>query len=97
MEINLKICRNCLLEKPDSEYKPKRRVCKKCVSKINGIKYKDIIKEYYVTHQEELIQRSRENYQNKVLLRGGPKKHGRPRTVNVNKQIEVCNEIPTVD
>jgi hypothetical protein len=85
------------LEKPESDFKAKRRVCKKCVSKINNIKYKDVIREYYVMHQEEMIQRAQEYYKNKVLLRGGPKKHGRPRTINVNKPIETCNDTTNVD
>ena len=97
MEVNYKICRHCLLELPDADFKPKRRVCKKCVSKHNSIKYGPIIKQYYATHQDDLIKRAQEYYKNKVLKNGGPKKHGRPRTINVNKQIEVCNDTAIVD
>ena len=60
-----------------------RKVCKKCVSKINNEKYKDLIKQYYVKHQEEIIQRSKDYHNKKIELQGGPKKKGRPRIINV--------------
>ena len=81
--IIFKLCKTCNLEKEEKEFRKNRRVCKKCVSIANSAKYGELIKNYYVTHQEEIIQRSKEYYQKKVQENGGPKKQGRPRTINV--------------
>ena len=95
MDTVFKICRTCNLSKCESEFRPKRRVCKKCVSKANSIKYKDVVRQYYVNHQEEMIARSMA-YHKEKMEKQGYKKRGRKRTINVNKSLETetINESP---
>jgi len=95
-EIVYKFCRECNLNKIETDFRPNRRVCKKCISKTNQIKYKDIVKQYYVTHQEEIIERSKE-YQKKKIEKEGRKKLGRPRIINVDKPIEICKETSIIN
>jgi len=91
-----KFCRVCNQDKLCSEFREKRRVCKKCISKENQIKYKDVIKQYYVENQEKIIQRSIEYHKKKMELQGR-KKPGRKRVINVDKKVEICNETSTSD
>jgi hypothetical protein len=98
MDIVFKICRTCNQSKAESEFRVKRRVCKKCVSQANAIKYKDVIKKYYADNQEKIIERSMEFHRQK-MLKQGYKKKGRKRTINVNKNIETetINESPKTE
>ena len=86
-----KFCRVCKLDKLCSEFREKRRI-----SKENQIKYKDVIKQYYVENQEKIIQRSIEYHKKKMELQGR-KKPGRKRVINVDKQVEICNETSNSD
>lgn len=89
MENNNKlICKNCLQEKDkDTDFKPKRRVCRKCISKQDSIRYKHIIQKYYINHQDEICKRNLDYYYKKKLENENEpkpiKKLGRPRKINV--------------
>jgi hypothetical protein len=78
-----KICKTCQVEKTLPEFKPHRRVCRKCDSKMNYEKYKDLFKEYYVKDQIKRLEYQK--VYRKKISEGKPKlKVGRPRTVNVD-------------
>jgi len=51
-----KICKTCQVEKTLPEFKPHRRVCRECASKLNYEKYKNLFKEYIVKDQEKGIE-----------------------------------------
>ena len=85
-----KNCKICFTEKKNMEFKPHRKVCRKCDSKMNYEKYKDKFKEYYIKDKiKELnIKRNIE----KKISDGKPKnKIGRPRSINV-KPLEERKE-----
>ena len=96
MDIVFKICRTCNESKSEIEFKPKRRVCKKCIAKENAIKYKDVIKQYYVDHQEEIIAKSIERHRKKMIEQGY-KKRGRKRIINVDKKPDNENVNETIE
>ena len=93
MDIVFKICKKCNESKSETEFKPKRRVCKKCIAKENAIKYKDVIKQYYVDNQEKIIQKRHK----KKMIEQGPKKRGRKRIINVDKKPDNENVNETIE
>jgi hypothetical protein len=80
-----KFCRVCNQDKLCSEFREKRRVCKKCIYKENQIKYKDVIKQYYVENQEKIIQRSIEYHKKKMELQGRKNQVVRELSMLINK------------
>lgn len=83
MELETKICKTCQEEKIIGDYKPHRKVCRKCDSKMNYEKYKMKFKEYYIQDQEKRIEYQKE-YRKKLSENKPKLKVGRPRTVNVD-------------
>jgi hypothetical protein len=77
MDTLLKICKICLIEKTFNEYKPHRKVCRRCDSKINYNNYKNKFHEYYILNQDKRIQYQKEYREKKNvnnIKRGRPKK-----------------------
>ena len=81
---NKLICRTCNIEKDkETDFRPKRRVCKKCISKNDILKYGHIVKKYYANHQDEICEKNLKYYYEKIKDKDHPRKIGRPRTINV--------------
>ena len=87
----LKICKNCNEQKTEDLFKKGRRLCKACIYKINDEKNHDYIKNYYAIHQDEITSRRNEIYKQKMIKKYGSVEkiqRGRPRTINIKKQVD---------
>jgi len=77
MDSLLKTCKICAVEKQTDEFKPHRKVCRKCDSKMNYENYKTKFQEYYIINHEKRIQYQKEYREKKninKIKRGRPKK-----------------------
>ena len=89
MDLLIKICKVCGIEKIVCDFKKNRHVCRKCDSKLNYATYKDKFIEYYQNDKEHRAIYQRE-YLKKKKDSLPPKKRGRPKRIIV--EIEIVKE-----
>jgi len=89
MDLLLKTCKICGIEKIACDFKKSRRVCRRCDSKMNYAAYKDKFVEYYQKdkahrseYQKQYLKTKRESQQ--------AKKRGRPKKLIL--EIEIIKE-----
>ena len=77
-EQSLKICKVCELALVESAFRPHSKACRKCISKKDAIKHKEMINKWYIKNKERIIDQKMAVYW-KNLEGVEPRKVGRPK------------------
>ena len=66
MEQQMKICRECKIEKEDDKFRHNTRVCKQCrnkkYNKHFNEKNKSFFQNYYLSNRDDILQKAKDRY-----------------------------------
>jgi hypothetical protein len=74
LEIQMKNCRICLVDKPLDCFRVGNRACRTCRKDNATLRNNNFYKDYYQLHREELIRRNSELYHTKYKLERAQRK-----------------------